>query len=202
MKTIVLLLVFLLLADFADAVACNISIFIETNDNIFENGEKITFYSKLSNKTPNYLIEYWVEDIDGKIIKRKVNTTNQNKKSFTPKNIDKDIVIQARIAEIGCQDVNLDDNFAEKMVFFKTKPKNTTNHTSKTIKITFEINKDVEKLVKFASQIPKTANKTVNINLPKKEYAQNKKENKAKKALPYLFITLTTLLSIVLIWRR
>ena len=202
MKRIALLLVFLLFADFVNAIPCNVSIFIETDAEIFENNQKIAFKTRLNNKSFDYTIEYWIEDIDGKTIKSKINTTNQNEKSFTPKNIEKDIIIKARIAEIGCGDINFSDNFAEKMVFFKAKPENIANHTFKTVEISFEINKNIEKLVEFASQIPKTTNRTVNIELPKKEYTSNNGENKAKKALPYLFITLTTLLSIVLIWRR
>lgn len=205
MKKTVMLLVFLLIPKFADAIPCNVSISIdaETSDS-----GKIEFYNMLSNSSFAYTIEYWAEDIDGNIIKRKINTTNQKKKSFTPTNPDDGVIIKSRIASLGCEDANYDDNFAQKNVFFGSSTENfthTANFTHKSIKIFFEINKDLEKLGDFSNMLNlsgKNYNNLGNISLQTKKYNKKPEENKVRNVIPHFLIALTTLISIVLIWRR
>ncbi len=199
MKRIVILLIFLLMPCFASAVNCNISLSITTNTEIFDNGEKIEFYNKLNNKQFDYIIEYWIEDVNSTIIKQKRNTTNQAKKTFTPKNFDADIIIKSRIAYLGCGDVNLEDNFAQKRISLKgNNEQNKENTTHKTIKISFTVNSDMQKLKNFAKQMESSNNE----NLEREEYKPKQEENKVKKAIPYFILILTTLISIVLIWKR
>lgn len=57
--------------------------YIEIDKLIFLEGEKVKF--KHNTKLKDFAIEYWIEDLFGNIIKNKLNTTNLNAKSFTPK---------------------------------------------------------------------------------------------------------------------
>jgi len=88
---------------------------------------------------------------------------------------------------------------AEKMVFFK---KPNGNLTHKTIKISFEINKGLQKLRDFAKSLENPED-IQNITFSEqKEYTQKQEDNKIRKTIPYFLVTLTTLISIVLVWRR
>ncbi len=185
-KGIVALLMFVLAMPFAYSEECDISISIDSNKEIFDNGEKIEFHNKLSDESFDYIIEYWIEDINGSIVKRKMNTTNHLKKFFTPKNRGADIVIKARIAYVGCDETNSDNNFAEKKILFAG---SAGNSTTKEAVVAFEIDKDIEKLKRFAGKPART------------QYSSSK-NSKILKAVPYFLVTLAVLISIVLIWRR
>lgn len=78
-------------------IPCNVSIDISTNSSIFN--KKIEFFNTISNDTFDYTIEYWVEDIFGNVIKQKTNTTNDNKKSYTPifKELDKAFLLKNKL---------------------------------------------------------------------------------------------------------
>jgi hypothetical protein len=84
-----------------------INITIKNESSIYENGVQVKFYNKLTfdNKLNylNYSIEYWVEDLDGKIFKNKILTDNQAEKTFTPKidESDKILVIKNSIKDAG-----------------------------------------------------------------------------------------------------
>ncbi|MBN2111465.1 hypothetical protein JW707_00020 [Candidatus Woesearchaeota archaeon] len=189
MKSIVIPLLFLLAAPFASAAECNISIFLETDNNEFDNGDKIEFSPKLSSSDFDYVIEYWIEDSDGSIVKQKINTTNQNKKSFTAKNIGKNIVLKARIADLGCEDISPDDNLAEKTIFLKGKSADLAN---KSVTVSFSVDKNTQKLADFSSGMNKTESNT----------PETGSNDKLRKAAPYFLLALTTLISIALIWKR
>ena len=62
---------------------CDINLSVITQLDNYSNGEKIEFYNNLSIKIDNFMVEYWIEDKNGSIIKDKRNTTNLNKKSYT-----------------------------------------------------------------------------------------------------------------------
>jgi hypothetical protein len=68
--------------------------------------------------TKNYSIEYWVEDLFGKLIKNKVTTNNQDEKTFTPKieEDDKVLVIKNNINYIDCDVI---DNSSETLLIIK-----------------------------------------------------------------------------------
>ena len=74
------------------------------------------FSHALAPKISPFIIEYWIEDEAGSIIKPRMNTTNLNKKSFTPPKSYKSIIIKSRIAEIGCSNTNKEGEYAEKKV--------------------------------------------------------------------------------------
>ncbi|MBW2999410.1 lamin tail domain-containing protein [Candidatus Woesearchaeota archaeon] len=78
---------------------CNASIDILTGKELYQSGEQIKFKFNLSNNSQEFIIEYWVEDLFGEILKNKRNTTNLNEKSYTPKinEADKVILIRANL---------------------------------------------------------------------------------------------------------
>jgi hypothetical protein len=102
---------------------CDISIHISTDKEAYENHEKISFYNKLNYDKISYVLEYWAENSEGKIIKNKVQTTNQNKKSYTPiKRINGEIIIKATIRSLSCKDINLTNNQFNKTVIIGEDP--------------------------------------------------------------------------------
>ncbi len=105
-------------------VSCNISLTIETEKLIYESGEKISFKNKLNNDSFNYRIEYWVEDLFGKIFKKRYETSNLNKKSYTPKIKTKVEVLKiiANISYLACNDSNKSDNYFETLIIVKGEP--------------------------------------------------------------------------------
>ncbi len=101
-------------------IPCNISLTIGTLKSLYSD-EPTVFYLSLNNETFPFIIEYWVEDLFGNVVKNAINTTNTNKKSFSPKldEPDKAFLIKSRIAFIACNDSNKDDNYAEMLFVVK-----------------------------------------------------------------------------------
>lgn len=96
---------------------CYVSISLATEKNVYNNSEKITFYNNLTSKQHPFVIQYWIEDSDGNIIKERVNTTNINAKSFTPKfGKPKTLLFKNELVSIGCNNTS-DKLYSEKMVF-------------------------------------------------------------------------------------
>ncbi|MBN2368566.1 lamin tail domain-containing protein [Candidatus Woesearchaeota archaeon] len=87
---------------------CNISLSLGVEKQLFEEGEKIYFFHELSNESFPYQIEYWVEDLFGKQVKKPVLTKNTNKKSYTPKFDETDMafIIKSKLAWIACNNSN------------------------------------------------------------------------------------------------
>jgi hypothetical protein len=110
------------------SIPCNLSINISTEKFIYDEEEKISFYNNLNKKTYPFIIEYWIQDLFGNIVKKKFNTTNTNKKSYTPKidESDKVLLIKSKLYPL-CDDQNLSDNSAEKLIIIKTILSSTYN---------------------------------------------------------------------------
>ncbi|MBU4492789.1 MAG: hypothetical protein KKA61_00290 [Nanoarchaeota archaeon] len=101
-------------------IPCNISLNIGTWKNLYFN-EPAVFYLNLNNESFPFVIEYWVEDLFNNIVKKPINTTNTNKKSFSPRfdEPDKAFLIKANLIFIACNDSNKNDNYAEKLFVVK-----------------------------------------------------------------------------------
>ena len=111
------MLFFIAIKVHATEESCNVSIEITTSKLFYDN-ESIDFRFKLNDKPSEYKIEYWVEDMFGNIVKDKRNTTNLNKKSFTP-NVEgvQAFLIKAQFIELDCE--NIQKGTFESMVLFK-----------------------------------------------------------------------------------
>ncbi|MFA5796634.1 MAG: hypothetical protein WC916_01185 [Candidatus Woesearchaeota archaeon] len=70
-----------------------IRIRLKENKTVYEEGDTIRFSNTIIGNEENYTIEYWVEDLFGNIYKNKVQTTNQNEKSYTPKLSENDHIL-------------------------------------------------------------------------------------------------------------
>jgi len=101
-------------------IPCNVSLDIGTWKSLYFD-EPTVFYLNLNNETFPFIIEYWVEDLFGNVVKNAINTTNTNKKSFSPKldEPDKAFLIKANLAFIACNDSNQADNYAEMLFVVK-----------------------------------------------------------------------------------
>lgn len=97
---------------------CNVSINLSAQKLFYQNAETVLYDIKLNNESFSYLIEYWIEDLFGGIVKDRYNSSNTNQRSWTPhiEEPDKVVLIKARIAFLACNDSNKTDNFAEAMV--------------------------------------------------------------------------------------
>ena len=108
-------------------ISCDITLQLKTNETIFyENGQSIEFKPELSDKSFPFVIEYWIEDLFGNIVKPKLNTTNTNEKSWKTniKEQDRVLFLKAMVYP-ACNDGDYYDNVAEKM-FIVTKNEATT----------------------------------------------------------------------------
>jgi len=85
--------------------------------------ETIEFSNKINNMNNTefpFTIDYWVEDLAGNTIRAKSSTNNQNKKQFTPntgKNYE--VYVIKNFLSVQCNDTNLSNNFAEKIVVYR-----------------------------------------------------------------------------------
>lgn len=101
------------------SIPCNISLNISIKEKeIYNESESIKFKIELNEKSFPFTIEYWIEDLLGKIVRNKINTTNTNQKSWKS-NIDEEdrILLFKSVVYPTCNDTNLTDNSREKMFF-------------------------------------------------------------------------------------
>jgi hypothetical protein len=89
-------------------ISCNVSLDIIIDDKIFDDNEKIYFEHVLNNESFPFVIKYWVEDLFGKDVKKKVETTNTNKKTYTPKidETDRILILNSELEHIACNNSN------------------------------------------------------------------------------------------------
>ena len=99
---------------------CSGSINIETSSDVIKSGESIKFSPNI-NYTDGleFIIEYYITDIFGNIIKAKTNTTNTNQKSYTPniKEEDKLFVINMGLYLL-CDEIELVDSAQKNFVVY------------------------------------------------------------------------------------
>jgi len=104
------------------AISCDITLQLKTNETIFyENGQSIDFKPELNNRTFPFVVEYWIEDLFGEIVKPKINTTNTNQKSWKTNIKEQDRVLFLKaIVYPACHDHDYSNNAAAEM-FIVTK---------------------------------------------------------------------------------
>lgn len=98
-------------------ILCQINLQITQEGNlILNNGQSLSFKPVLNNESFPFVVEYWIEDLFGNLVKSKINTTNTNQKSWKTNIDEKDKVlfIKSQVYPF-CKDENKTDNFAEKM---------------------------------------------------------------------------------------
>jgi hypothetical protein len=61
---------------------CNITVQISTDKLLYQDGEPVKYRISVFG-TDNYVTEYWIESISGKVVKAKFNSTNSNERSWT-----------------------------------------------------------------------------------------------------------------------
>ena len=110
---------------------CDLSLAMNTDENIiYQQEQSIKFQPELNNDSFPFIIEYWIEDLFGNILKNKLNTTNTNKKSWKT-----DIEEQDRVLFIKsnlysqCNDTNISNNYAEKMFIVTNNLIKTTDNS-------------------------------------------------------------------------
>jgi len=87
---------------------CFVVINLSTDKEVYEDGESVKINNSLSNKGFDFIIEYWIEDLEGEIVKNKVNTSNTNIKSYTPriKAKEKALLVKNRLVFVDCDNAN------------------------------------------------------------------------------------------------
>lgn len=116
-----------------DPSKCDVSIGININKTIFNNEdgiEAVKFYNTLSDKHHVFVIEYWIEDYESKLVKNRTKTSNLNVKSWTPKKslLDETKVyfIKNKLVSIDCNNTN-NITASEKMILVKKINSTNTN---------------------------------------------------------------------------
>ncbi|MFH0701100.1 MAG: lamin tail domain-containing protein [Candidatus Woesearchaeota archaeon] len=128
------------------AVSCEVGLNINLDDTlIYKQGESISYAFAVSNDTfPFTKIEYWIEDIFGKVVKNKLDTTYpsayKNLKHWTANIEEEDRVLYLK-AQLypSCKDQNLSNNYAQKMFIVTNEgtlqKMNNTNSTDNTTSV-------------------------------------------------------------------
>lgn len=105
----------------------NLGIRLKEDKLIYYNKESIKFYNTINvspNQKSEYVIEYWVEDIYGNILKNKLQTSNLNEKTYTPAINDKTtgVIVRNQLINISCNgttQTNILNDSSEKILIIK-----------------------------------------------------------------------------------
>jgi len=105
----------------SSVIPCNVSLTTILDKELYEEGESVKFKHVLSNESFPYVIEYYVLDLFGKIVKSSYETSNLNQKSWTPKfdGPEKAFILKSNLSSVLCNDENLDDNFYQNLFVFR-----------------------------------------------------------------------------------
>jgi hypothetical protein len=135
-------------------VPCDLAINVLTEKMVYDNKEKIGYYNILNEEKFPYYIEYWVEDFLGEIFKKKTQTSNTNKKSYTPKikEVDRALLIKAKVYPF-CADLNVSNNEAEQLVVIVNSVVEEEESVSSEEESTIEIIKISPEEQKFAGLV-------------------------------------------------
>ncbi|PIN94071.1 hypothetical protein COU54_00475 [Candidatus Pacearchaeota archaeon CG10_big_fil_rev_8_21_14_0_10_31_24] len=80
---------------------CNYNFDFNLSNTVINNGETLEF-SPITNYNQDFNLTYWVEDIDGGVLKAKSITSNKNVKKFTPKIKNNQILFLKGVLEFSC----------------------------------------------------------------------------------------------------
>lgn len=111
-------------------LACDINLQLEFENQylFYEEGQSIQFKPTVSDKEFPFVIEYWIEDLFGDLVKPKVNTTNTNQKTWKTNIEEQDRVLFLKtIVYPSCNDADLSDNIAEQMFIVTNSQSSTEN---------------------------------------------------------------------------
>jgi hypothetical protein len=107
---------------------CDWSVSIISNWSYDDSSSFKIYTEKLKGAPTNVTIFKQIEDLDGKIVKEYSNTTakisTHNTLTYNPNFPSGAYIIKSSIYP-SCEDINLENNFAEKMIFVKEKEVNT-----------------------------------------------------------------------------
>lgn len=130
---------------------CNCSNLIFDINLINNYNKKIEFFfnANLKNSNQNldnFIISYWIEDFDSNVLKSKKNTTNFNKKVFTPKYFGQ-YILKAKIYYKNCsksilKDINFNQNYSQIPNKIKFKINSNFKIGDEKIKYYFDTNLD------------------------------------------------------------
>ncbi|HLC58871.1 MAG TPA: hypothetical protein VJI68_03335 [Candidatus Nanoarchaeia archaeon] len=113
--------------------SCNIQLNLTTDKEYYKNGEKITINNILNNKSIDFDIEYWIENLNGSIIKNKTITKNTLAKQYTPKlDNNSTLVIKNNLTTLNCININ-NNTYNELKVFIEVEKEPNSNLTLKEI---------------------------------------------------------------------
>lgn len=176
-------------------IACNTSIDIETEKDIYQNGERIAFKNLIGDRNHEFIIEYWIEDLDGNILKRRTKTKNLNTKYFTPKIVEENnlLIIKNKLY-LDCE--GADKTYSEKIILVKNPDFSKENKNSDF----FE--NDLSKYIdtKQKPELRKDDN-TVEI-LSEKTVYKSENEKKRKITFYMMFATFLVLLFILIFKKK
>ncbi|MBU0536561.1 MAG: lamin tail domain-containing protein [Nanoarchaeota archaeon] len=87
---------------------CDIKFRVFADKDLYNNSDKVKIDFDISPAQDDYIIEYWVEDLSGRIAKSKYNTTNTNQKSWTPsiEEEDKSFLVKANL-HVSCSNQSM-----------------------------------------------------------------------------------------------
>lgn len=97
-------------------VPCDQEISISLDEDvIYQQGESISYDFTVSNSSFPFTIEYWVEDLFGRMVKSKYNSTNANAKTWKADILEEDrvLLLKANLYSL-CNDTNLSNNHIKK----------------------------------------------------------------------------------------
>ena len=115
-------------------ISCDLNLQLKANETIFyQNSQSIEFKPQLNNNSFPFVIEYWIEDLFGKIVKPKINTTNTNEKSWKTNIEEQDQVLFLKaIVYPSCNDLDLSNNFVQEMFIVINNELGTKGSSAKT----------------------------------------------------------------------
>ena len=111
--------------------SCFVVLNLSTDKELYTERESVQIKNSISNDDYAYIIEYWVEDLFGNEVKKKLNTSNTNTKSYTPgiAENDKAFMLRNRLAFVDCINTN-DELENEKLIVVKKSSETSEDNES------------------------------------------------------------------------